>query len=287
VPPLSLYSFPFGAMATPCSIHLYSGGHAEAGLVAQRAQAEIARIELRYSRYRPGSFLSQINQVAAHGGSVDLDEETASLFAYARSCHEKSDGLFDITSGILRRAWDFGSGKVPKQEEVDQLLPFVGLEKIEWDLPRVNFRVPGMEIDLGGDVRVIGPHPDLSPWEIGIRHPFAPDTIMGKVELSEGALATSGDYQRRIVKDGKRYGHLLDPRTGWPIQGLASVSVVADQCLAAGSLTTVAMLRGVGGKNWLAGLRPDLRYLWIDSEGNLGGSIAVGFPSLIKPLSQT
>lgn len=315
MPPLSLYSFPFGAMATPCIIHLYSGSQAEAGLVAQRAQAEIARIELRYSRYRPGSFLSQINQVAAHGGSVDLDEETASLFAYARSCHEKSDGLFDITSGILRRAWDFGSGKIPKQEEVDQLLPFVGLEKIEWDLPRVNFRVPGMEIDLGGigkeyaadraaavcissgikhgvvdlggDVRVIGPHPDRSPWEIGIRHPFAPDTIMGKVELSEGALATSGDYQRRIVKDGKRYGHLLDPRTGWPIQGLASVSVVADQCLAAGSLTTVAMLRGVGGKNWLAGLRPDLRYLWIDSEGNLGGSIAAGFPSPIKPLSQT
>jgi len=150
VPTLSLHSFNFGAMGTPCVIHLYSEGQEESATVALRAQTEIERIETRYSRYRPDSFLSEINRIASRGGSVNLDEETASLFAYARSCHEKSDSLFDITSGILRRAWNFASGKIPEQAEIDALLPFIGMEKIAWNPPALSFRVPGMEIDLGG-----------------------------------------------------------------------------------------------------------------------------------------
>ncbi len=298
-------------MATQCSIHLYAESLESAQVAAGHAQKEIERIEECYSRYRPGSFLSEINRVAERGGSIELDEETASLFAYARACYEKSDGLFDITSGILRRAWNFSSGVLPERKEVERLLSLVGLEKIVWELPRLTFRIPGMEVDLGGigkeyaadraaeiclesgihhglielggDIRVIGPHPDQSSWKIGIRNPFMPDTTAGTVELSSGGLATSSDYQRRIEVDGKFYGHLLHPKTGRPVAGLVSVSAMADNCLAAGSITTLAMLRGEAGKDWFSALNPSLRYLWIDRDGTIGGPLAATFPSLVKP----
>ena len=132
-------------------------------------------------------------------------------------------------------------------------------------------------VDLGGDVRLIGPHPDGAPWTIGIRDPFTPNQIVGHVSLTEGALATSGDYQRRIQVGNKSYSHLINPKTGWPVEGLASVSVVADQCLAAGSLSSIAMLKGKDGPNWLSRLSPELRYAWINCDGTSGGSLATDF----------
>ncbi|HEX5363900.1 MAG TPA: FAD:protein FMN transferase, partial [Gallionella sp.] len=126
-------------------------------------------------------------------------------------------------------------------------------------------------IELGGDIQVIGPHPDLSPWIVGIRHPRLADGIMATVEISRGAIASSGDYERYIVVDGVRYCHLLDPSTGWPVQGLASVSVISEQCLVAGSVATMAMLKGNAGKQWLAAL--GVPHLWMDEAGNSGGNI--------------
>ncbi len=303
VSPPELYSFPFTAMGTSCSVHLYALTALEAEKSALGVRVEIARIEGRYSCYREDSLLSEINRVAMRGDTFELDEETMGLFAYARSCHEKSDGLFDITSGMLRRAWNFSSGQLPEPEEIERLLPLVGLQKMIWDPPRIAFPIPGMEIDLGGigkeyaadraaalclsagirhglidlggDIRIIGPHPDGSPWKIGIRNPFISDSLAGTVALSGGALATSGDYERRIECNGKRYGHILDPRTGWPVQGLTSVSVAADQCLAAGSLATLAMLRGREGIAWLTGLASSILHLWIDSDGMSGGTLPV------------
>ena len=302
MPSLELHRFPFFALGSSCVLHLYAVTEAQAGAAALAAQGEIERIEARYSRYRPASFLSEINRAAARGESIDLDEETLGLFSYARSCYEKSEGLFDITAGILRRAWDFSSDRLPSQEEIDALLPFVGFAQVAWAPPRLAFPVLGMEIDLGGigkeyaadraaelcaavgmehglidlggDIRILGPHPDGAPWNIGIRDPFRPGQQITAVELSKGALATSGDYERKIEIGGKRYGHLLDPRTGWPVQGLVSVSVVADQCLVAGSLATLAMLRGRGGQEWLQGLPvTESRHLWIDSQGKSGGTL--------------
>ncbi len=310
---LELHSFPFFAMGSSCIVHLYAPSPVEAGSAALAAQGEIERIEARYSRYRPDSLLSEINRAAARGESIDLDEETLGLLSYARTCHERSGGLFDITSGILRRAWDFSSGHLPSQEEIEALLPFVGLEKIVWAPPRIAFPVFGIEldlggigkeyaadraaeictvlgikhglVDLGGDLRILGPHPDGAPWEIGIRDPFRPDERIASVRLSGGGLATSGDYERKIEIGGKRYGHLLDPRTGWPVEGLASVSVAADRCLVAGSLATMAMLRGREGAEWLAELpATESRHLWIDRQGQAGGTLGdVRTPLESKP----
>lgn len=119
-------------------------------------------------------------------------------------------------------------------------------------------------MELGGDLVALGPHPDGSAWRVGIQHPREPGRAIASVDLARGALATSGDCERGFERDGRRYHHILDPRTGWPAQGLASVSVITDRCLIAGTASTVGMLKGAAdGPRWLAEL--SLPYLCVDS----------------------
>lgn len=297
-----LHGFPFSAMGTVCTLHLYAANRAEAEKAARSAIAEVRRIEGRYSRYRSDSLLTEINRVAQRAESIALDEETAGLLDYAFVCYARSAGLFDISSGILRKVWNFTAyhlpeQEVPKQEAIDKLLPKVGLDKVLWESPRLTFPVAGMEldfggigkeyaadraaeiclshgirhglVDLGGDINVIGPHSDLTPWSIGIKHPRQPKSLMASVEIQRGALASSGDYERCLKVDGKRYSHIVNPLTGWPVHGLSSVSVVAEQCLVAGSISTMAMLKGVDGIEWLAGL--GVPHVWMDEGGKQGG----------------
>ncbi|HZW24721.1 MAG TPA: FAD:protein FMN transferase [Gallionella sp.] len=296
---LKLHRFPFLAMGTECELQLYVRSESEASAAALQAMEEVSRIEARYSRYRDDSVLSEINRKAAQGDPFHPDEETAALLDYAWACHRQSGGLFDITSGVLRRAWDFSSGRLAKQNELDALLPLVGMDNIRWERSILSFDIPGMELDfggiakeyaadqaaavcaaagiehglveLGGDIAVIGPHPDSSPWLIGIRHPRRPDEATAMVEISRGGIASSGDYERFFVANGKRYCHLLDPHDGWPVSGLSMVSVIAEQCLVAGSLATIAMLKGENGKQWLSGT--GVPHLWVDEAGNFGGNI--------------
>lgn len=296
---MKFYHSTFKAMGTPCDIQLYAQTQAEARRVAEAAIADVRRLEALYSRYRSDSFLSAINRVAATGGRITVDEETAGLLNYAATCHEQSEGLFDITSGILRRAWRFDLGTLPEPAQIQALLEKVGWHKLRWQPPVLKFPMPGMEIDfggivkeyavdraaalcqgagirhgvinLGGDIKVIGPRADGSPWRIGVRHPRHKETVMQTLLLREGALASSGDYERCIIVDGIRYGHVLNPKTGWPVRHLTAVSVIADFCVVAGSASTIAMLKEDSGPAWLETL--DLPHLWVDVQGNSGGSI--------------
>jgi thiamine biosynthesis lipoprotein len=304
---MQVHATAFRAMGTPCEIRLAAAGAAEAGELARAAIAEVARLEARYSRYREDSDLSAINRVAAAGGSMDVDAETAALLDYADACHRESGGLFDISSGILRRAWRFDAGRLPDAAQVQHLLQHVGWQRVDWQRQaeaaeggRLRFSVPGMELDfggivkeyavdrvaallqaagvahgfvnLGGDVRALGPQPDGRPWRIGIRHPREAGALLITLELATGALASSGDYERCIVVGGRRYGHILDPRTGWPVRRMAAVSVVAPLCVVAGSAATIGMLRDEEGPDWLQGL--GLPCLWMDVDGRCGGSLA-------------
>lgn len=286
-------------MGTPCDIQLYAKTQAKARQAADAVIADVHRLEALYSRYRDDSFLSAINRVAAAGGRITVDEETAGLLNYAATCHEQSDGLFDITSGILRRAWRFDRGELPDPAQIQELLEKVGWHKLRWQSPVLEFPMSGMEIDfggivkeyavdraaalcqgagvrhgvinLGGDIKVIGPRADGSPWRIGIRHPRHKEAVMRTILLKEGALASSGDYERCLIVDGVRYGHILNPKTGWPVRHLAAVSVIADFCVVAGSASTIAMLKEAGGPAWLESL--GLPHLWVDVHGESGGSI--------------
>jgi thiamine biosynthesis lipoprotein len=299
--PLKLYNFAFKAMGTPCDIQLFASHPAQAKQAADLAIADVRRLEEKYSRYRADSFLSEINRVAAQGGSISVDDETAGLLNYAAACYEQSDGLFDITSGILRKAWRFDSGQLPEPELIDRLLLQVGWHKVLWQPPVLQFTVPGMEIDfggvvkeyavdraavicnnaglhhgvvnLGGDIKLIGPRADGRPWRVGIRHPREKSGVLQTVLLQNGALASSGDYERCILINGQRYGHILNPKTGWPVRKLAAVSVVGDFCVVAGSASTIAMLKEESGIEWLQEL--GLPYCWVDNTGNAGGSLFI------------
>lgn len=293
------FRFPFKAMGTPCEMQLYAPSGSAARRVANNVQADIERLEARYSRYRDSSFLSEMNRIAAKGGTVKVDAETASLLDYAQTCFNESDGLFDITSGLLRQAWNFRSETLPSDAHIQSLLGRIGWQRLEWEAPVLSFPHAGMEIDLGGvvkeyavdraatlcqeqgihhgmvnlggDIRVIGPHADGSPWQVAIRHPRDPDGLLTTLSLASGALASSGDYERCLTIDGVRYGHVLNPKTGWPVTHMAAVSVVADLCVVAGSASTIGMLRDEAGKAWLADTGVD--HLWVDVDGRAGGSL--------------
>ncbi len=269
-------------MGCPCELQFYAKNNAFAQHVAQRVMADIDRLEQRYSRYRADSFLSKINHVAAVGGSISVDDETAGLLNYAQTCYELSDGLFDITSGILRRAWRFETNVLPDDKSIQALLQKVGWQHIRWENPTLTFLQAEMEIDfggivkeyaadraatlcldsgilhgmvnLGGDIKIIGAHPDGSAWRVGIQHPRDKTKVWKTVVLKTGALASSGDYERCMVIDGVRYGHILNPKTGYPVRHLAAVSVIADFCVVAGSAATVAMLKETKGEKWLKSL---------------------------------
>jgi thiamine biosynthesis lipoprotein len=286
------------AMGSPCEVQLFAADAESAKAAMGVAAAEVERLEQLYSRYRPDSFLSQINSTASAASSIEVDAETGFLLDYADTCFRESGGLFDISSGILRRAWDFRTGKAATEEELAELLPLVGWDKVEWRSPMLRFPIAGMEIDLGGvvkeyavdraaalllehgivsgfvnlggDVRVIGPRPAGEPWRVGIRHHRVRQGIAALVEIGSGALASSGDYERCIVVDGVHYGHILNPRTGWPVRELAAVSVISDLCLVAGSASTIAMLKDGDGIGWLEQF--GLPHRWTRVTGESGGS---------------
>jgi len=122
-------------------------------------------------------------------------------------------------------------------------------------------------VNLGGDVRVLGPAPDGTPWRIAIQHPRgAPGTPVARMDVEAGALATSGDYERYFEVGGRRYSHLLDPLTGWPVDTWQSVSVVAPLAVAAGACASIAMLLPVGDALGFLDAQ-GLRYLAIDAAG--------------------
>lgn len=290
---------PFKVMGTQCTLQLYAKTGDAISNVAEKVIGKLRGLEARYSRYLPNSLISQINHSAGDPRGAIVDEETASLLDYSAACYEQSDGLFDITSGVLRKAWNFRGGSLPSQQAVDALLPLVGWEKLIWNKPRLILPIPGMDIDfggvvkeyaadvaagfcresgiqsglveLGGDISIIGPHPDGKPWEVGIQHPDHPASMMASISLTEGAIATSGDYERSIVVKGKRYGHILNPKTGWPVQGLISVSVVAKQCVVAGSASTIALLKGEEGVEWLTKL--GLSYIYMNTLRETSGTL--------------
>ena len=287
--------FRFTAMASTCEVRVGAIARRRAAGLAAQAIAEVRRIEAKYSRYRDDSVVSRINASAGSGRPVGVDRETAHLLDFAADLFAASDGLFDITSGTLRKAWDFRSGRLPQRGEIEKLLPLVGWSRVQWDGTAIALPRAGMELDfggfgkeyaadraatllqqqgvrsglvnLGGDIRLVGPRPDGSAWRLGIQDPRDNRRLLAQLPLGEGALATSGDYERFFERDGKRYCHVLDPRTGWPVAHWRSVSVIAPACLAAGALTTVAMLKGAAAPGFLAS--QGVAYVAVDGEGRI------------------
>jgi thiamine biosynthesis lipoprotein len=270
----------FSAMASPCEVQVDSGDPVLATRLGLIAEAEAKRIEAKYSRYRDDSVVARIN--ASHGKPITLDDETSALLDYADSCFELSGGLFDVTSGVLRRIWRFdGSDNVPTKRQVAEILPLIGWQKVTWRRPELVLP-EGMEIDFGGlgkeyavdsavlkimqesdvpvlvnfggDLRVSGPRSGNRRWRVAIEAVDGGGASTARLEISNGALTTSGDARRFLLKDGVRYSHILDPRTGWPVKNPPrSVTVPAPTCMEAGMMSTLAMLQGKKAEAFLRG----------------------------------
>ncbi|APV51579.1 hypothetical protein BWI17_18910 [Betaproteobacteria bacterium GR16-43] len=292
---MSLYSFEFPAMAAENEVQVHASSVERARVAAALAIDEVRRIEAKYSRFRPDSVVSKVN-AAAGGEAVVIDEETARLLAYAGQCHRHSGGLFDATSGVLRRAWDFKQARVPAEAELAPLLALVGWDRVELTVRTVRLPVAGMELDFGGfgkeyavdravavllqnsvecalvnlagDLAITGPQPGGLPWRVGVQHPRRKGAVVATLDVASGALATSGDYERFIEVNGVRHCHVLDPRTGHSARGLQSATAIGPSCLVAGTATTIAMLKGRdAGLAWLEEL--GLAHLCVLEDGRV------------------
>ena len=284
--PLKTCHYRFNTMGCPAEALLYAPSKKAAQRAFATAEAECQRLDRKYSHYRPDSYLAklQLEAVLPQGSSVD--EETAALLDLANTQYSESWKRFDITAARLVRLWERCTA-LPTCAEISEALSTTGWHKVQWDGARLKLQ-KGMSIDLGGmvkeyaadrvaillkslgfdagyidlggDLHVLGPHPDGQPWHIGIRNPRGAGAI-ASIKVFSGGLATSGDYERCTIINGTRYGHIINPISGWPVAGLASVSVKAASCLIAGAVSTLAMLYeapdgieflDTSGLSWLA-----------------------------------
>ncbi len=232
------------------------GPNAEQGVAA--AFAEFQRLHTLTNNFDENSQLSKINQMAGKS-KVLVDPDLMQIIVFSQEVSEKLGDSFDITVGPLTKLWGIGhKGEyIPSQAEIDKVLPLVNYHLVQLDPANHTVYLPkeGMSLDLGGiakgyatdkaieilkakgitsalvnaggDVRVIGNKPDGKPWRIGVQNPRQDDGISAKLALSQwDTMETSGDYQRFIMKDGIRYSHILNPRTGWQPREVASVTMV-------------------------------------------------------------
>ena len=240
---------------------------------------EIDRIENLLSAQRETSELARINQHAGRG-PVQVSWETLAIIKRAVEYGKKFNGYFDISIGPISYLWGFGWEKkvvVPERSRIAALLPLVGYGKIiinERDTT-IAFARDGMKLDLGGiakgyavdraalilrqqgiknfllnadgDIYAAGYKSDHQKWHVGIQHPRSKQALIASFELSDFAVATSGDYERFIEVDGKRYHHIFDPRTGYPAPLTQSVSVLASTAEEADAWATYLFIIGFEG----------------------------------------
>jgi len=268
----------FRAMGSPCEVVAEATEPEEFARAAGLVAGEAWRIERKYSRFSDAGVLATLRRRA--GRCVRLDAETAGLIGLAADWHARSAGLFDITTGALQRLWRFGEAVAPPDATaVECTLRRVGFRLLHCALPALCLP-PGMELDLdglakeyavdrahdllaarldapalvnfGGDLRVTRA-PRRGHWRVGLETAEGRREGGSVVALEAGALATSGDARRHVVAGGLRYGHILDPRTGWPVPDAPrAVSVAAPTCLESGLLAKVALLQGRGAAAYLA-----------------------------------
>lgn len=283
-------------MDTIIEITAYGKGN-EAAVTA--AFAEFKRIHELTNRFDESSQVSKINQ-AAGKEKVQVDPDIIAMLKLARSRSEQLNGALDVSVGALTELWSVGhKGEfVPSDAEIKALLPLVNFRLIEIDdkANTVFLPKPGMRIDLGavakgyadrkaidalkahgiksalvnagGDVRVIGKRPDGQPWRLGVQDPRDSEGIAAKLALTDwDVLETSGDYQRFFIKDGVRYSHIIDPRTGYQPREIASVTIVAKAENNVDILSTALFVLGVEKGQELLKQYPGTEAIFITSDG--------------------
>lgn len=275
-------------------VHEAFGPHAQEALCAVREEA--GRLEALLSRFLPDSDICRVNRSAGVRGER-LSREAYEVLQRAAAFSRLSHGMFDVTIGPLVDLWDYKhAAEAPDDASMRRILPLVNHHDLLLDPTErtARLRKPGQSIDvggiakgyasgrlidvfrengvasaytnIGGNVSTLGCKPDGAPWRVGIRHPRQA-SLLGAVAVSGQSVVTSGDYERFFVdRQGKRYHHILDPRTGYPAEsGLASVTVVCEDAMTADALSTTLFVAGLeAGLELLRGF-PEAHAVFVDT----------------------
>ncbi len=279
-----------------CTATIRACGPDAAALPAVVGEAldEVDRVDRLMSNYRRDSPLSRLNQEAATG-PVPVEPELLDFLAECLRWSRESDGAFDITVGPLMKAWGFlrDDGRVPGQDELRRVLEVVGYRHVLLDRAggTVGFDRPGVELDLGGvgkgyavdrvvellrrrgvasalvnlggsSVYGLGAPPGKNAWEVGIQDPTRSTRIALTVSLRDRALSVAGGYERFFEKDGVTYSHIMDPRTGRPVQGILSVAVLTPSATDGDALDDVLFVEGTRLAAAFLKLRPSTEALF-------------------------
>jgi len=275
-----------------------AGGEAAAHRAIDAAYREMQRLSDMMNHYDPASVVSAIND-AAGLRAVPVPPELMAVLAMAQAMSARSDGAFDITVASIR-GWRFRADdqRMPSPSEVAAQLPLVDWRKLRLE-PRARtafLAQRGMRIDLGGiaklaivhagievlrrhgiaramvngggDVEVVGGDAGR-PWRIGVRDPRAPEALLGVLALEHGFVVSSGDYERAFLRDGRRYHHILDPRTGYPARGPRGVTLTGERLEDVNGLGVAIMVRGkLQGMRWLSE-NDAVEGLIVDADGSV------------------
>ena len=272
----SLYHESRPAMGTTVEIFLYATTRDLAAELFEAAFQEIERVEAALSMYRPSSEVSRINTSAGRGPVV-TDPEVFGLIHRALEYSRRTEGAFDITVGPLVKAWGFfrNEGHIPSAEELTGARASVGWQHVELDdaTRSVHFRAPGLALDLGGIGKgfaldcaartlqrhgierallgagqssyvAMGAPVGTEGWPITVPSPHNSARALSTIQLHDGSLSTSGSDQQYFEVDGRRYSHIIDPRTGQPVTGMIQVTVTAPSATDSDALSTALFVLG-------------------------------------------
>ncbi len=299
------------AMACEFDVYLNGGEHEAATEKAIEALDLIDRLEDQLSVYRHRSEVTQLNRLAAQR-PVSVEAGLFDLLAEAVSLHKTTEGAFDMTAGPLIEAWGLlrREGRMPTQDELECARQVVGCQlELSSDRRTVRFLRPGVQINLGGigkgyaldrcsdvltqngvrDFMIHGGHssilarghrksPQGNGWTVGIRNPLRPDRRLAEITLRDKSIGTSGTGTQHFYHEGRRYGHIIDPRTGQPAEGVLSTTVVAPRATLADALSTAFYIMGVDRVREYCQQHADIGALIIRSGKQAGAieTIAVG-----------
>jgi thiamine biosynthesis lipoprotein len=293
------FRFATRTMGTTATLTLVGTDSLALAPLAARALACFARVDSLMSNWTRSSEVARLNgglDGTVDGAPLAVEPETARVIAAALAVAAESDGAFDPTVEPLVRLWGFlgGEKRVPAAGEIAALLPSVGAEQLRWDAEasQLAARRSGLRLDLGGiakgyavdcvrdtllalglrdalidlsgNIALFGAPPGREAWRLGIRDPVDREATLGRLSLPRAAVATSGDYEQFFAADGKRYGHILDPRRGWPVDSLASVTVVMDSATLADAWATALTVLGPTAARRLARARLDMDVILIE-----------------------
>jgi len=267
----------------------------------QKAESEIVRIENLISSWKPDSQISEVNRMAGKG-PVKVDPEVIQLIERALTISKITDGAFDISYASMDQIWKFDGSmdeRMPSQEAIRASVSKIGYQHIVLDkqAETVFLEKPGMKIGFGaigkgyaadrvkallikmgvasgiinasGDLTTWGRKPDQSEWMVGITNPLNKTKFFSWFPLTDKAIATSGNYEKKVIIDGVEFSHIIDPRTGYPVRGISSVSILSESAELSDALATSVFVLGIEKGLFLIDQLERVECLIVDSENQM------------------